>query len=115
MAKDKNDAATVELPGIPKRRGRPKGDQPAKTAAERMRAYRARKTAEKDWSYKDLTTAAETEIKIAIHLANTTPALWEQYMAQAQGIYWFWNGLTMGWQEAGDGERLRRLALQIKD
>jgi len=40
----RRDAQTMELPGIPKRRGRPATGK-AKTAAQRMREYRRRKAA----------------------------------------------------------------------
>ena len=43
MAKQKDDRATLELEGLAKPIGRPKGVKAPLTAAEKMRAYRERK------------------------------------------------------------------------
>lgn len=46
MAKQKEDRKTLELECLKKPVGRPKGEKPALTAAEKQRAYRARKAQE---------------------------------------------------------------------
>lgn len=47
MAKQKEDRKTLELEGLKKPVGRPKGEKPPLTAAEKQRAYRARKAQER--------------------------------------------------------------------
>lgn len=46
MAKQKEDRKTLELEGLKKPVGRPKGEKPALTPAEKQRAYRERKAKE---------------------------------------------------------------------
>lgn len=59
----KNGAAdaTLALPGIPRPVGRPKSGK-AKTAAERMRAYRARRKAQENEFPSRVTEIDESEI-----------------------------------------------------
>lgn len=65
------------------------------------------------WTYSELTSAAEKDIQRlmqhAAAVAATSPEDARTYRDFAYGVYTGWSGLTMGWQEEGDDDRVRSL------
>lgn len=68
-------------------------------------------TSERQWSYAELTAAAEKEIRFFGMMA--VPALDREgrhgIAARAFGAFFFWDSLTSAYQREGDKERLRAL------
>jgi hypothetical protein len=67
------------------------------------------------WTYNDITSTAEKEIQRlmqhAAAVAATSAEDARTYRDFAYGVYAGWSGLTMGWQEEGDDDRIRALTL----
>jgi len=64
---------------------------------------------DKRWTYKQITDAAEEEIRRAMQNAKAAPDLAELYRQHARGAYALWNQVTSGWIEDGDINRLHEL------
>ena len=64
---------------------------------------------DKRWTYKQITDAAETEIRRAMQKAKDAPQLSHMYHQHARGVYALWNEVTSGWIKDGDIERLHAL------
>jgi hypothetical protein len=67
----------------------------------------------KTWTYEEITTYAEKEIisfMEAAKILKDKPYKADDYHSLAQGVFFLWNGLTMGWRSNnGDEERLKAL------
>lgn len=77
MAKQKDDRATLELEGLAKPIGRPRGAKAPLTAAEKMRAYRERKKESGIRSF-EFTEEERIHIFCAVSVYSTTETK-EQY------------------------------------
>jgi hypothetical protein len=64
---------------------------------------------DKRWTYRQITDAAEEQIKLAIKEADENPDLGYLYRQRANGAYELWFKLTQGWINDGDIGRLRDL------
>jgi hypothetical protein len=64
----------------------------------------------KNWSYAQVTSEAEKQIRDLMKKAEGMPE-GDVFMVRqwAFGVFVFWDNLTMGWREPGDGDRMRRL------
>ena len=60
----------------------------------------------KRWTYRQITAAAEQEIREIMTMA-TGDHLDHHFRQLAKGVWRGWNSLTLGWQEDGDGARLK--------
>lgn len=67
--------------------------------------------AKRKWSYEEITASAIVEIQRNMRLAAAAPSsqVAETFRSCAEGVFEGWSALTMGWQEAGDIEKLKAL------
>ena len=83
----------------------------ARELAEQRYAFRA--PVGKKWSYRQITALAEKHIlryvEQAVDVGHGDPT-WLLKMGYADGIAFFWDALTCGWQVDGDSDRLRGLS-----
>lgn len=63
----------------------------------------------KSWSYKQVTELAERQIRGYMADSQNNRDMSRISLSFAWGAYGFWSGLTMGWQEEGDDERLKAI------
>lgn len=67
----------------------------------------------RQWSYRQVTAAAETEIRQLVEQSTAKDPAERQLVRQwAYGVFLGWSSLTTGWQEVGDNERLKALATE---
>lgn len=62
--------------------------------------------ADKKWSYTEITKSAENEIRKTMAIERVDLETRKKW---AYGTYLAWYGLTFGWQEDGDSNRLEAL------
>jgi hypothetical protein len=64
----------------------------------------------KNWSYAQVTSEAEKQILDLMRRAKDMPED-DAFMVRqwAFGVFVYWDKLTLGWREPGDGERMRQL------
>lgn len=70
----------------------------------------------KTWSYKEITEKAERRItELVTQALKQQDKYTEKFLLDsAFGVYLFWSGLTSGWQDEGDDERLESLTKPAK-
>lgn len=67
------------------------------------------------WSYRQLTVAAEERIRAFVEQAESTSDSGARSYVEgwARGVWWLWDRVTSGWQDAGDGARLESLLDEV--
>lgn len=84
--------------------------------ADRTRAWAllhqaSRQPVGNKWSYRQLTVAAEERIRAFVEQAESTSDSGARSYVEgwARGVWFLWDRVTSGWQNAGDGARLESL------
>lgn len=70
--------------------------------------------ANSNWSYAEITSEAERQIAASLDVATRHPDSALFAASHAEGVFGLWYGLTMGWQNDGDKDRLKAMITQIR-